>query len=416
MKIIFILLVFVMSAHSQSNSQPQPASADSRFASELFNSYGEYAFAPMTSRHFKHAELLSYLETMKTLLGPLMSTEQVGISAEGRSINLVKIGTGPTKVFLWSQMHGDEPTATMALFDVMNYIGKNRNSVEVKNILSQTTLLIIPMVNPDGAERFQRRTWQGIDMNRDAVRLQTPEAKILKSVRDTYTPEIGFNLHDQDPRYTVGETGQVSTIALLAPAYNVAKEDNVVRTRAKQLTATIANTLRQFIPDNISRYDDTFEPRAFGDNIQKWGTSTILIESGGWKDDPQKMFIRKLNYVALLSVFNAIASRSYEKTSLTDYERIPFNTRNLYDMIITKTTLKFPDARPSLTADIGINYEEIRDANGIFQQRARVVDIGDLSVFFAHDTLDGTGKTIDGSLVELNDIVTLDDIRKALSR
>jgi hypothetical protein len=196
----------------------------------------------------------------------------------------------------------------------------------------------------------------------------------------------------------------------------VAKEDNVVRTRAKQLTATIANTLRQFIPDNISRYDDTFEPRAFGDNIQKWGTSTILIESGGWKDDPQKMFIRKLNYVALLSVFNAIASRSYEKTSLTDYERIPFNTRNLYDMIITKTTLKFPDARPSLTADIGINYEEIRDANGIFQQRARVVDIGDLSVFFAHDTLDGTGKTIDGSLVELNDIVTLDDIRKALSR
>ena len=34
---------------------------------------------------------------------------------------------------------------------------------------------MVPMLNPDGAERFQRRNAQGIDINRDALLLQSPE-------------------------------------------------------------------------------------------------------------------------------------------------------------------------------------------------------------------------------------------------
>jgi hypothetical protein len=44
--------------------------------------------------------------------------EKVGESLEGRSINLLTVGQGPFRVLLWSQMHGDEPTATAALFDL----------------------------------------------------------------------------------------------------------------------------------------------------------------------------------------------------------------------------------------------------------------------------------------------------------
>ncbi|NUN94208.1 MAG: peptidase M14, partial [Verrucomicrobiae bacterium] len=124
------------------------------------------------------------LAALQTRLGGLATMEEAGRSAEGRSINLLRLGTGKTKVFLWSQMHGDEPTATMALLDLLHYIALRRETPEVKAILKQTTLLIIPMLNPDGAERFQRRTSQGIDMNRDALRLQTPEARVLKSVDD----------------------------------------------------------------------------------------------------------------------------------------------------------------------------------------------------------------------------------------
>lgn len=403
MKTFIFLLVLGMT------TQP----ADAQFSKTLFESYDSYKFNEISSRRFKHAEMTKHLDSLKRSLGDLMSVEQAGLSAENRAIYLLTLGTGKTKVFLWSQMHGDEPTATMALFDLLNYIALNKNTPEVKAILKQTTLLIIPMLNPDGAERFTRRTSQGIDMNRDALRLQTPEARILKSIRDKYNPEIGFNLHDQDPRYTVGDDGGVAVISLLAPAYDFAKNDNEVRTRAKKVASELTLVLEQFVKGHIAKYDDTFEPRAFGDNIQKWGTSVVLIESGGWKDDPEKMFIRKLNCVGLLSVFHSIAGKTYEKTGTAPYENIPMNTKNLYDIIIEKATLAFSDGRPPIIADIAINKEEVRDSTGTWW-KGRVVDLGDLSVFTAHETVNGEGKTLDASLVEMGDMVRIDDLMKKL--
>ena len=60
------------------------------------------------------------------------------------------------------------------------------------------------MLNPDGAERFQRRNAQSIDINRDALRLQTPEGRALKTLRDGLNPRIGFNLHNQSWRTSIG--------------------------------------------------------------------------------------------------------------------------------------------------------------------------------------------------------------------
>lgn len=399
MKIFTFLMVFVMTTHF----------TEAQFSKTLFDSYDNYSFKPVTSRRFKHAELMVHLDSLKKSLGSVMTMEQIGSSAERRSINLLTLGTGKTKVFMWSQMHGDEPTATMGLLDLLNYISLNRTSPEVKKILSELTLLIAPMLNPDGAERFQRRTSQGVDMNRDALRLQTPEARILKETRDKYNPEIGFNLHDQDPRYSVGEKGTVAVISLLAPAYDVEKTDNTVRTRAKKVASALTLVLEQFTPNHLAKYDDSFEPRAFGDNIQKWGTSVVLIESGGWKNDPEKMFIRKLNCVGLLSAFHSIATKAYEKTGTMPYENLPMNTKNLFDMIIQNVTITFSDGRPSLVADIAINKEEVRDS-GKTWWKGRIVDVGDLSVFSAHDILNGAGKTIDGMTVEMNDIVNIEEL------
>lgn len=403
MKNLYLFLACVMITQS----------ADAQYSRSLFDSYDQYQFSGISSRRFKHAELMQHLDVLRSSLGNLVTVEKLGESAEHRSINLLTLGTGKTKIFLWSQMHGDEPTATMALLDLLNYIALNRNSAEVKKILSETTLLIIPMLNPDGAERFQRRTSQGIDMNRDALRLQTPEARILKATRDRFNPEIGFNLHDQDPRYSVGDKGTVAVISLLAPAYNVAKNDNEVRTRAKKVASELTLVLEQFVKNHIGKYDDTFEPRAFGDNIQKWGTSVVLIESGGWKDDPEKMFIRKLNCVGLLSVFHAVATGSYERTGTQPYENIPMNTKNLFDIIIEKATITFSDGRPPLTADIAVNKEEVRTAEGS-RWEGRIVDFGDLSVFSANEKLDGKNAVFDGTLVEMNDMVDLKDLLKKL--
>ena len=382
------------------------------YTQDLYKSYEAYKVKEITSRRLKHGALLNILASLQAPMKNNFNIEQIGVSSEGRSINLLTIGSGKKKIFMWSQMHGDEPTATMGVLDMLSYMGKNQTAPEVKKILAETTLLIIPMLNPDGAERFQRRSVHGIDINRDAVQLQTNEARILKQTRDTYSPEFGFNLHDQEPRYTVGSTGKVATIALLAPTYDYAKNENAVRLRAKKVAAALVDIFTPFIDGHISRYDDSFEPRAFGDNIQKWGTSTVLIESGGSKDDPEKMSIRKLNCVALLGICYSIAAGDYERADVSRYERLPENTKNLYDIIISGITLIFENGVAPVVVDIGINTEDSVGPEGVVRQKQKIVDIGDLSKHSSFQLIDARGKSADGREIVVECEV---DLKKLLS-
>ena len=82
------------------------------------------------------------------------------------------------------------------------------------------------MLNPDGAERFQRRNAQGIDINRDALGLQTPEGQVLKSLRDRFNPRIGFNLHNQGWNTSVGDPPKPASISLLSVAYDKPRSEN----------------------------------------------------------------------------------------------------------------------------------------------------------------------------------------------
>ena len=66
-------------------------------------------------------------------------------------------------------MHGDEPTATQAIFDIFNFLQSEDFQDEKDAMLSNLTVHFLPMLNPDGAERFQRRNLLGIDINRDAI-------------------------------------------------------------------------------------------------------------------------------------------------------------------------------------------------------------------------------------------------------
>jgi hypothetical protein len=347
----------------------------------------------------------------------LFTMTPVGRSAEGRTISMLKLGAGKTTVFLWSQMHGDESTATMALLDVLKFFLQEPDHMVTRSILDKLNLLIIPMLNPDGAERFQRRTAQSIDMNRDALALRTPEARILKETRDTYRPHFGFNLHDQDPRYTVGESRNVSAIALLAPAFDASRADNKVRLSAKRVAATLASTLHEFIPDNVSKYDDAFEPRAFGDNIQKWGTSTVLIESGGWKGDPNKFFIRKLNCVGLLTALYAIATNQYEEADLNLYEQIPFNMKLGCDYLIRNAQWSVPGT-PSMKVDVAVNVDKkMNQTTGKLEDIASIVDIGDLRTYTAlEEERDANGFELNVSRVFLERTFPAHEIDSLLRR
>ncbi len=372
----------------------------SKLVHDLFNSYEKYKREEIKLRRFTQKAMLRWLESY-TAKG-LIAVTELGRSAEGRTISLYTYGNGPTTVLLWSQMHGDEPTATMALLDILNFFRQRPDDPLVRTIYSELTLRMIPMLNPDGAERFTRRTAQLIDMNRDAAVLRTPEARILRDVQHKYQPQFGFNLHDQDPRLTVGSTKNVTAIALLAPALDQSRTDNEVRLRAKRVASVFSEAMGQLIPGHVAKYDDTFDRRAFGDSVQLWGTSTLLVESGGWPSDRDKMFIRRLNYVGILTCLHAIAAKELEMESPAAYESLPFNSKNLYDIIIRGAELQFDHGMSPMRADIGINLDELsQDGQGL-RLMARVVDIGDLSPYGAFEEKDGKGVVLRASKVHID--------------
>jgi len=365
-----------------------------KFAHELFDTYESYSNHSITTSRFTQSDMLGWLQQYDG--SNFLSKKIVGASAEGRTIHCYSLGNGATKVLLWSQMHGDEPTATMALVDILGWFHQHAEHPVAKLILEKLSLSMIPMLNPDGAERFTRRTAYHIDMNRDALALQTPEARILKRVRDEIEPMFGFNLHDQDPRLTVGNTKKIAAFAFLAPAIDERRSDNEVRIRAKHLASLLATIVGTFAPHSIARWDDTYEPRAFGDSIQRWGTSTVLVESGGWKGDPDKFAIRKLNAVSILTGLYAIATGAYQQAPLEIYEKIPFNTQYGFDVLIRNALFMPKGITVPVRVDVGINVEIVQQGvSDSYRRIARIMDVGDLSTYTAFEEIDGSSSMLD---------------------
>ena len=331
-------------------------------------------------RTFTHSELwtaLGFLEGAAQL-----RVADIGRSGEGRALRSVGFGRGGTRVLMWSQMHGDESTATMALADVYAFIERNPAHPVARAILDGLTVTTIPMLNPDGAQRFQRRNAYGVDVNRDARRLATPEGRVLKRIFDEVDPDFAFNLHDQDVGIRLGRSDEHVAIALLSPAFNEARDVNDVRLRAMRVAAVFRDAVTPLVGAHVARYDDTFNPRAFGDLASAWGASAVLVESGGWPDDPEKQHLRRANFVGLLTALHAIATGSYARADERRYTGLPINGRTIPDLLLTNGMLAVPGIEP-VSTDLLIDFR-----NGARQSGGVIVDIGDLDGREAVDTMD----------------------------
>ncbi len=371
----------------------------------LFATYKE---PTIKHRRFKHSDVSALVK--KHGESGILQVENIGASAEGRSISELTYGNGSKKVMLWSQMHGDEPTATMALLDIFNFLeGKDDGADSVRNLLKdQLQIHFIPMLNPDGAEIYNRRNAQSVDLNRDARALQTVEGKILAARADAVKPSFGFNLHDQSIYYHVPETKNPVTISVLAPAYNRERDVNETRGNAMKIIAGIQEMVQKYVPDAVAKYDDTHSPRGFGDNFQKWGASTVLIESGGLKGDVEKQEIRKINFVIILNALIQIAQGSFEQYDIAQYEDIPFNGSSLMHDVFIKN-LEIGTSEVPLRTDIAIRRAENTSDRDFFV-RGWVEDLGDLQESMGYDEVDGSdlhlvsGKTAPQTINSLSDL------------
>ncbi|HEY8551318.1 MAG TPA: M14 family metallopeptidase [Vicinamibacterales bacterium] len=343
-----------------------------------------------------HADVTGAVSRAVEVSNGQVRSEVIGQSVEGRDLYHLTYGSGPMHVLLWSQMHGDEPTATRALFDVLEWLRRESAAPAAEQIADRLTLHLVPMLNPDGAQRFQRRNAQGIDVNRDALRLQTPEGRALKALRDRIEPVLGFNLHNQNWGTSVGSPPRPASISLLAVAHDEARSDSPRRIRAKKTAALIRDVLERFIPGQIGRYSDEFEVRAFGDNIGRWGTGVVLIETGPLAGpDPDRELVR-LNFVAILSALDGLASGRVEAADVERYESLPHNDNRLLHALVTEATVIAGTGVPPFIADIGLSGQrsvQERDGRRVLRVAHRIADLGDLRVYGALERIDAAGLT-----------------------
>ena len=347
-----------------------------------------YREPTIAHRRFKHADIEPLV--LKRKGTGIFDVTQLGVSVLKKPIYQLTYGRGPKKVMLWSQMHGNEPTATMALMDLFNFLeGEGDGMDSIRGLLkTETSLYFIPMLNPDGADVYTRRNAMDIDLNRDARAGATVEGRLLIQAAKTVQPDYGFNLHDMNIYYNVPGTPNPATIALLAPAYNEKREINEVRADAMKIAAGINRLLQGYIPNGVAKYDDTYSPRSFGDNFQSWGASTVLIESGGYRGDPEKQFIRKLNFIIILNSLIEIAQGSFHQYSIAEYEGIPFSASQLSDVVLRHVGV----SRDSIDykIDLSVNRNEQTDDRDYYVQ-SHIADVGDLQEVYGYDELDAEG-------------------------
>lgn len=103
--------------------------------------------------------------------------------------------TGRPTVLLIGQQHGDEPAGSEALLVIARELAQGLLQPELERI----NVVIVPRANPDGASRGQRVTDNGLDMNRDHLLLNTPEAQALARLTRDYQPTVVVDAHE----YTV---------------------------------------------------------------------------------------------------------------------------------------------------------------------------------------------------------------------
>ena len=111
--------------------------------------------------------------------------------AEGTEVAQLE-ANGRSTVVLIGQQHGDEPAGSEALLVIARELAQGL----LEPLLDRINVVVIPRANPDGAASGGRATANGVDMNRDHLLLNTPEAQALARVVRNYRPILVLDAHE----------------------------------------------------------------------------------------------------------------------------------------------------------------------------------------------------------------------------
>ena len=260
-----------------------------------------------------------------------IETEVIGNSELGQPIHAIRLGEGPVKILMWSQMHGNESTTTRGL---LIWLEKYLQSPSYHKELS---LLIIPQLNPDGADRYTRANGKGIDLNRDALTQSQSEIKALLKLVEEFRPNYNLNLHDQRTRFTVGDTNKEAALSFLSAAADDSRKITPTRIVAMHLINHMVSSLPDDFKMHIGRYDDGFNPNCTGDYFHAKGIPTVLFEAGQLGKDYTRTDIASMIARCLSNLLEFLSKPipvQSEDSIFKEYCEISENKTNSYDELV----------------------------------------------------------------------------------
>lgn len=124
----------------------------------------------------------------------------IGHSVTGREIPAMFIGNGTRYAIIDGSIHGNEKTGTFACLRTAELLIQYYHSdPSWRSRLTQYTVIIVPVLNPDGFASNTRENANGVNLNRQFPPQGTttePEAWALRYLMGNYTPTVYVNMHE----------------------------------------------------------------------------------------------------------------------------------------------------------------------------------------------------------------------------
>lgn len=321
----------VATAAGQSANAVVPATAGPRTRAELTD-YKE------TSRY---ADVVAFLDSLRGR--PELSFNSLGKSTEGRDIPYVvasrpRVSTpaearrlGRPIIYVQGNIHAGEVEGKEALLALVRNLTSSPS-----NVLDSIILIAVPIYNADGNEKFgpqdrnrgsqngpemvgQRANGQGLDLNRDYVKLEAPETRGAVALFNAWDPHVFVDLHTTDGSYHGYALTYAGPLNPAAPLGAFTRDFVLpaLRTRMQQRHGFATFDYGDFISDDtLSRGWATFGPQPrYGTNYYGLrGHISILSEA--YSHDPFKRRVAS-TYAFVQEILSLMAENSETVRKLT---------------------------------------------------------------------------------------------------
>jgi Zinc carboxypeptidase len=280
-----------------------------------------------------YADVVEFVRRVSAAAPRLLHSTTFGYSMEGRTLPLVVVGrvrdaspaavraSGKIRVFIQANIHAGEVEGKEATQLLLRALARGEHAAWFDSLV----LLVAPIYNADGNERVkltnrgpqngpvggtgQRANAQGLDLNRDHMKLESPEARSLVGVFRDYDPQVVIDLHTTDGSFH----GYHLTYA---PPLHPNTDSAIVRLLRNDWLPAVTGAIKRRDGWDFYYYGDFPGPRDSG------------LERGWYSFDARPRFNN--NYVGLRNRF-AILSEAYSYATFE--ERIRATYRFLEEIL-----------------------------------------------------------------------------------